>query len=80
MWKKEKYFKKMIYHTEMYDEIYDLTIHKKDFFFYAWNVIWKDSEIFNQPCYRSLYSSNSMKFNNKTEDKFSSTITYNYYI
>lgn len=26
----------------MYDEIYDLTIHKKDFF-YAWNVIWKDS-------------------------------------
>lgn len=33
MWKKEKYLKKMIYHTEMYDEIYDLTIHKKDFFF-----------------------------------------------
>lgn len=40
MWKKEKYFKKMIYHTEMYD----LTIHKKDFF-YAWNVIWKDSDV-----------------------------------
>lgn len=35
----------MIYHTEMYDEIYDLTIHKKDFFFYAWNVIWKDSDV-----------------------------------
>lgn len=34
----------MIYHTEMYDEIYDLTIHKKDFF-YAWNVIWKDNDV-----------------------------------
>lgn len=43
MWKKEKYFKKMIYHTEMYDEIYDLTIHKKDFFFML--GIWKDSDV-----------------------------------
>lgn len=42
--RRKNILKKMIYHTEMYDEIYDLTIHKKDFF-YAWNVIWKDNDV-----------------------------------
>lgn len=44
--RRENIWKKiMIYHTEVYDEIYELIIHKKDSFFYAWNVIWKDSNV-----------------------------------
>lgn len=69
IWKRERYLEKiMIWNTKVYDKMYDLTIREKIFFFYAWNVIWKDSDAIAKFLIKrvidleNLYSGNSMIF------------------